>query len=180
MFRDQSASVSRRLGGSDQSSSAEEPVTRLSPDQERIEQAQAFFHQQFVAPGHFSFLNEVVVDDFLLRPIQACSYMILANRQGRDAGLQALAREHYVAALAATNQTLRDPQQVKEDNTIVAVFLLGIYERMDWERHHSMQSLSSHTHGLAMVLQMRGSRQIRSRTGAKLFRDLRSEVVSLN
>lgn len=66
-------------------------------------------------------------DDFLMKPIMACALGAMANRDN-DARGKELARRYYVEAITATNTALRHPRKVKEDNTIVAVSLLSVFE----------------------------------------------------
>lgn len=179
MFRDQNESLTRRLGGNagESSSSASASITRQpSPDKNTI--ARGFFFDQFVTPGHLSFMDGIEPDDFLMQPILACSLAVISNRRGDTDGRE-LARQHYIAAIGSINVALRHPRRVKEDNTLIAVFLLGVFERITWDGPESKNSMFSHTHGLSMVLQLRGRSQIRTRLGSALFRDLRTDIVSI-
>ncbi|CAK4032486.1 Hypothetical predicted protein [Lecanosticta acicola] len=147
MFRDQSEDLTRRLGGivTEASSSASGCFTRQpSPDQYTI--ARNFFFDQFVTPAHLSFLDGVDPDDFLIQPILACALAVIANRH-EDARGKELARQHYIAAIGSTNVALGHPRRVKEDSTLIAVFLLGVFERLHWEGSDSKkESTFSHTH----------------------------------
>ena len=62
-----------------------------------------------------------------MKPIMACAVAARANRDN-DARGKELARGYYVEAITATNTALRHPRRVKEDNTIVAVSLLSMFE----------------------------------------------------
>lgn len=96
-----------------------------SPDRETA--ARQFFFNQFVTESHLSFLEGVTPDEFLSKPILACAFAAMSNRDG-DARGHELARRYYVEAITSTNDALRHPRRVKEDNTLVAVALLSIFE----------------------------------------------------
>ena len=81
-------------------------------------------------------------------------------------------------AISATNTALRHPRRVKEDNTLISVLLLGFFERLTWEGLSSVQSWKHHIQGSAQVLQLRGRDQIRTRSGAALFREHRGHIVT--
>jgi len=178
MFRDQTASVARRASAhSDTSVGASTSLTRQpTPDKELT--ARTFFFNHFVTSSHLAFLEGVTPDDFLRKPILACGLAGLANREGDDRGRE-MARRYYVDAIGATNSALRHSRRAKEDNTVVAVFLLGLFERLTWEQCSSVQSWKHHVSGSSHILQLRGRSQTRTRTGAQLFRELRSNIVSL-
>ena len=57
----------------------------------------------------------------------ACAVGAMANREN-DARKKEQARGYYVEAITATNAALRHPRKVNEDNTIVAVSLLSVFE----------------------------------------------------
>ena len=127
MFKNETASVLRRASQSETSQSAiSSPVTRQpTPDIETT--ARRFFFSQFVTPSHLSFLEGIIPDDFLTKPIVACALAAIANRED-DTTRRELARRYYVEALTATNAAIRHSQKVKEDNTLVSVYLLSIFE----------------------------------------------------
>lgn len=51
----------------------------------------------------------------------------MANREDDERGRE-LARQYYVKAITATNAALRHTRRVKEDNTLVTVCLLSMFE----------------------------------------------------
>ena len=62
-----------------------------------------------------------------MKPIMACALAALANRDDDSRGRER-ARRYYVEAITATNTALRHPRRVKEDNTLISVCLLSIFE----------------------------------------------------
>lgn len=145
--------------------------------------------------SHLSFLDGISPDEFLIKPIMACAMGAMANRENDSRGKEA-ARRYYVEAITATNAALRHPRKVREDNTIVAVALLSVFEvrilaelsdnliltgvqRIMWEKCTSFTSWGHHVRGASQILQFRGRSQIRTKTGALLFRCLRDNIVSI-
>ncbi|TKA83385.1 hypothetical protein B0A55_01010 [Friedmanniomyces simplex] len=123
-----------------------------------------------------SFLEGVVPDEFLLKPIVACGLAAIANRENDPDGRE-VARRYYIEAIAATNTTLRHPRQVKEDNTLIAVALLGCFERLNWESNSSMLSWKHHVEGATQLLRLRGRGQLRTTGGMRIFRDIRANIT---
>lgn len=126
MFKNETANVTRKAslqGELDVSSSSSG-----APVSSEVEAAgKKFFFDQFITPYYLSFLGDVILDDYLLNPIMACSLMARANRDNDESGRE-LARQYYVEAITATNAALRHPQRAKEDNTVISVCLLSIFE----------------------------------------------------
>lgn len=129
IFKNETASVTRRASSqseASQSAAASSSVTR-QPSPEKETRARQFFFEQFVTPSYLSFLEGVSPDEFLMKPILACALMAMANRADDSRGREE-ARRYYVEAITATNTALRNSRRVKEDNTLVAVSLLSLYE----------------------------------------------------
>ncbi|KAK0361883.1 hypothetical protein LTR94_021541, partial [Friedmanniomyces endolithicus] len=123
-----------------------------------------------------SCLEGMTPDEFLLKPIVACGLAALANRENDADGLE-VARRYYIDAIAATNTALRHPRRVKEDNTLIAVALLGCFERLNWESHSSLLSWRHHVEGATQLLRLRGRGQLRTTTGRTIFREIRSNIT---
>ena len=129
IFKDETPNFVRRISShsdKSQSGGSSAALTRQpSPDIETV--AKQFFFEQFVTPNYLAFLDGVEPDDFLMKPIMACALAAIANRND-DAHGRERARRCYVDAITATQAALRDPDKVREDNTLVSVCLLSIYE----------------------------------------------------
>jgi len=138
--------------------------------------AQSFFFDNFVSASYMSCLEGTTPDDFLLKPIVACGLAALANRENDADGLE-VARRYYIDAIAATNTALRHLRRVKEDNTLIAVALLGCFERLNWESHSSLLSWRHHVEGATQLLRLRGRGQLRTTTGRAIFREIRSNIT---
>ncbi|KAK0920760.1 hypothetical protein LTR57_009433 [Friedmanniomyces endolithicus] len=125
---------------------------------------------------YMSCLEGITPDDFLLKPIVACGLAALANRENDTDGLE-VARRYYIDAIAATNTALRQPRRVKEDTTLIAVALLGCFERLAWESSSSMLSWKHHVEGATQLLRLRGRGQLRTPSGRAIFREMRSNIT---
>ena len=129
IFKNETANVTRRASSQSEAShsgAASSYVTR-QPSPEKETRAKQFFFRQFVTPSKLSFLEGISPDEFLMKPILACALAAMANRANDPQGREE-ARRYYVEAITGTNVALRHPRRVKEDNTLVSVCLLSIYE----------------------------------------------------
>jgi hypothetical protein len=187
LFRDQTIAVTRRASGQSEggpSASGESRRTSdarptRSPTPEQSAAARNFFYQHFVSEGHLSFLNgseSLSPDALLTKPVIACGLAALSNRE-HDAKGREVARQYYVEAITGTNEALRHPRRVLEDTTLIAVFLLALFERLNWEDQYATQSWRHHVQGAAHVLELRGLEQVQSRSGADIFRDVRTNII---
>ncbi|KAK3073903.1 hypothetical protein LTR53_004085 [Teratosphaeriaceae sp. CCFEE 6253] len=136
----------------------------------------AFFLDHFVDAGHLSFFEGTAPDNFLRKPMLACAMAALANRAQDERGREE-ARRYYVDAITVTNAALRNANAIKDDNTIMAVILLGCFERLNWDNDDAMQSWQQHVRGATEVLQMRGQAQLRTPRGAGIFREVRANSI---
>lgn len=127
IFRNETENVARRASAqSDHGGAGPAPPPRQStPEIQTV--ATQFFFEQIVTPTHLAYLEGITPDDFLLKPIMACALMAMANRDN-DERRREVARAYYVEAITATNTALRHSRRVKEDNTLVAVSLLSMFE----------------------------------------------------
>lgn len=126
IFRDETENTARRVTSQpDTGRSTSSSSRQLSPDIEIV--ATRFFFDQFVDGGQLSFLEGVSPDEFLLKPIMACALLAMATRENSDRRREQ-SRRYYVEAITATNAALRHRRRVKEDNTLISVCLLSLFE----------------------------------------------------
>lgn len=115
----------------------------------------------------------------------AVSRMTLADQySGQDVRLQT--GMEYGEALAVTMKAIRDPVQNTLDDTVVAVWLLGLYEAINAVLTHGRsRELSpeeeyrthiSHMRGAMNLLKLRGLSQIATPRGEKIFRVLKAAI----
>lgn len=111
--------------------------------------------------------------------------MTLADQySGKDVRLQT-GRE-YGDALAVTMKAIRDPNQNLLDETVVAVWLLGLYEAINSVLMHGRtkglkaedeyRTHISHIRGAMNLLKLRGSTQFATARGEKIFRVLKAAI----
>lgn len=90
-----------------------------------------YFYSSFINPNFLSFLpdqSDIFHKDPVFQNAITCTAIAsFANRFGSHADLLQ-GRQLYAKALLLTNQALRDPVRIRDDATLVAVFLLGIFE----------------------------------------------------
>ena len=115
----------------------------------------------------------------------AVSRMTLADQySGQDVRLQT--GKEYGDALAITMKAIRNPDQNLLDDTVVAVWLLGLYEAINAVLvHGSTKELTpeeqyrthiAHIRGAMNLLKLRGSTQFTTARGEKIFRVLKAAI----
>ncbi|OCT51831.1 hypothetical protein CLCR_08340 [Cladophialophora carrionii] len=117
----------------------------------------------------------------------AVSRMTLADRySGKDVRLQT-GRE-YGQALRLTNATIRDTKASIQDETVLAVWLLGLYEMISVVLTHGRTNADSptleeewqahllHVRGAMNLLRLRGMSQFTTARGEKIFRILKAAI----
>ncbi|OAL18299.1 hypothetical protein AYO22_10877 [Fonsecaea multimorphosa] len=117
----------------------------------------------------------------------AVSRMTLADRySGKDVRLQT-GRE-YGVALSLTNATIRDTAASIQDETVLAVWLLGLYEMVSVVLMHGRttpesrtleeewQSHLLHVRGAMNLLRLRGMSQFTTARGEKIFRLFKAAI----
>lgn len=131
-------------------------------------------------------LQEATADSPLSLAATAVSRMTLADQySGKDIRLQT-GRE-YGDALAHASTSIRNPAKAVEDQTIMAVWLLGTYEaihavlthrRVGYERslEDEWQSHISHIRGAMNLLKIRGSSQLKTARGERIYRLFKAAI----
>jgi hypothetical protein len=87
------------------------------------------------------------------------------------------ANMEYAKALGMINSTLRDPVRAKDDETLMIVMLLGMYE----ENNHTSKTVdpwTNHVKGALALLEYRGMEQLDRQESLALITMLRFQVVS--
>jgi hypothetical protein len=149
------------------------------------EQATAFFLSNFVlgadgpTEGHLEHISQVnyEVDEYLLASMKAVGFAGLSG-SFHDPALLVDARKHYVTAVRRTNVALRSPNQVKRDSTLLAVLVLGLFERVAGGDSESLIDYEHHVKGAAAILKIRGREQLNSREGRRMFIQVTSTLLS--
>lgn len=115
--------------------------------------------------------------DHFKAAFEACAFASLGNRSGPGQDFKKVALASYTRALAATHKALQDPIVSKQDNTLAAILLLGLYENIS-ARQLGMLAWGSHIEGAIQLVKARGKKQVKTRTGLSLFIAVRTQMVS--
>ena len=106
----------------------------------------------------------------------ACALASLNNRVGNGNEFDKEALGCYTKALAATFAALKDAELVKRDETLAAIFLLGLFENIS-AKSLGMLAWSSHIEGAVELVKARGPAQLKTRLGMDLFIATRTQMV---
>ncbi|KAJ3489369.1 hypothetical protein NLG97_g6010 [Lecanicillium saksenae] len=107
---------------------------------------------------------------------EACALAYFSNRMGSTAHLAKDALHKYVNALAKTGRAIQDPTESKQDATVAAVLLLGLFENIT-ARHSGMLAWSSHIEGAIKLVQNRGREQLNTSLGRDIFVTVRTQQI---
>ena len=102
----------------------------------------------------------------------------LGNRVGPGCNFENKALGHYTKALSATFGALKDPVLSKEDSTLAAVLLLGLFENIT-AKQLGMLAWGSHIEGAIHLVKSRDKKQIQTKQGLALFVATRTQMVFL-
>lgn len=83
----------------------------------------------------------------------------------------------YAKALGMINSALRDPLRAKEDETLMIVMLLGMYEENN-PTSKTVDPWTNHVKGALALLDYRGVEQLERQESLALITLLRFQVVS--
>ncbi|KAH8695272.1 hypothetical protein BGW36DRAFT_462884 [Talaromyces proteolyticus] len=167
----------RRLQQSPQSQQLTTPID---------DEAACFVYGNYILDGksanHYSFIEQLLPsngDSAIRSAMKAVGLAALANIKTAP-NLMRAAREEYTTALAHTNQALRDQSLSKEDSTLGAVILLGMFEIMTCNGSGSMQRWRNHVEGAGKLIEWRGEEQLRNLRGLSMFRHLKISIITNN
>ncbi|KAE8441758.1 hypothetical protein EG329_004502 [Mollisiaceae sp. DMI_Dod_QoI] len=96
---------------------------------------------------------------------------------GREESLMVQAAARYVRAVRGICELLGVEEEVKKDEILVAVLLLGLYETTSSNKPRSIISWTQHTNGAVSLLFLRGDSQLDSLVGRRIFAQIRSNVI---
>ena len=99
-----------------------------------------------------------------LKAVGLASYSNIA----RSSTLAAKARRCYIKAIRSTNAALSSSACVK-DYTLLAVMALAFFESISGRDTYSLDAWQRHVQGMAALLTLRGSEQLRTANGRHLF-----------
>ena len=100
----------------------------------------------------------------------------LGNRVGTGGDFENQALAKYTKALSATYSALQDPDMAKQDSTLAAILLLGLFENIS-ARQLGTLAWGSHTEGAVQLVKARGRKQLRTKVGLMLFIAVRTQMI---
>jgi hypothetical protein len=148
----------------------------LAPNIEEL--ATGFFFSNYVIDvkgptrGHLDHLHDIYntydMDENLLASMKAvglagCSHVTHSPQ------LMKGARQQYTKALRLTNEALASPTDAKKDSTLLAIMILGIFETVAGCNQKSLIAWSEHIKGAAALVSIRGTEQLRTPAGRRMF-----------
>ncbi|KAH8800434.1 hypothetical protein F5884DRAFT_863141 [Xylogone sp. PMI_703] len=96
--------------------------------------------------------------DSLLESIDAVSLAYL-NFQKRTASAHREAQQHYVSALRLTRLALDDPNDSRNDSTVLSVMLLDMYEKIVNNELNHGEAWVTHINASLALVKLRGNKQ---------------------
>ncbi|KAI9901394.1 hypothetical protein N3K66_003211 [Trichothecium roseum] len=106
----------------------------------------------------------------------ACALASLGNRVGTGCDFENQALTKYTKALSATYGALQDPEMAKQDSTLAAILLLGLFENISAKQLGTL-AWGSHTEGAVQLVKARGRKQLRTKVGLMLFIAVRTQMI---
>lgn len=106
----------------------------------------------------------------------ACAIASLGNRVGSARNLEGEALGHYTKALSHTFTALKDPVLSKQDSTLAAVLMLGLFENIS-AKQLGMLAWGSHIEGAIQLVKARDKEQSKTKVGLALFVATRTQMV---
>ncbi|KAI6779654.1 Transcriptional regulatory protein-like protein [Emericellopsis cladophorae] len=106
----------------------------------------------------------------------ACAFASLGNRVGVGHDFGEIALSRYTKALSSTYKALRDPELAKQDSTLAAILLLGLFENIS-AKQLGMLAWGSHIEGAIQLVRARGKKQLRTKAGLHLFIAVRTQMI---
>lgn len=107
----------------------------------------------------------------------ACAMASFANSQGSPHLVERALRTHS-KALGAINIALNNPDTIKQDSTLAAILLLGLFENIT-TRNLGMLAWGPHIRAAIQLVRKRGRKQLRTKIGVALFIAVRTQMVWL-
>jgi hypothetical protein len=128
----------------------------------------------YVPASPFYYLSEIyktttpTAQSAVFSTIRAASLASFSLHVG-SSKLMENARMHYSKALAQTNAALASPDTAILDSTLISVLTLGLFEATAFSSHRSPASWTTHTLGAVQLIRLRGTKQLSTALGTRLF-----------
>ncbi|KAJ5167337.1 uncharacterized protein N7482_006118 [Penicillium canariense] len=91
--------------------------------------------------------------------------------------LKEAAQKEYVSALNLLNTALADVEEAKSNHALGAVVLLAVYEVVTSRAPRDIDQWTNHITGATALLDLRGTEQLKTEIGLRLFLHLRYQIV---
>ncbi|KAF6233116.1 hypothetical protein HO173_008660 [Letharia columbiana] len=91
--------------------------------------------------------------------------------------LMVAAGQKYARVLRAITASIQNSKEVSTDQTLMAVMLLGLFETVTCSNPESMRSWTNHVNGATALVRLRGTDQLRTKVGRKLFDNLVVQIL---
>ncbi|KAF7896748.1 uncharacterized protein EAF01_009151 [Botrytis porri] len=150
------------------------------------EQATCYFFRNYVlednsTSGSFQYLHEIydkeLIGPALTDSIECLGMVGLANFW-KVAEFQVHANKKYNSALRLVSSRLRNEDEARADQTLVAVILLGLYEINTCTGPQSMKSWTKHVIGASSLMQLKGKQCLETPIGRHIFAHLRTQIIT--
>jgi hypothetical protein len=148
------------------------PSCSLTPSHDQL--AIGYFMSSYVPPSPFYYLPEIynatasTAQDAISSTVLAASFASLSLHVG-SGRLMNNARMHYSKALTQTNVALASPNTATLDSSLISVLMLGFYEAIAFSSRRSPTSWTTHTLGAVQLIRLRGTKQLKTDLGRRLF-----------
>lgn len=163
------------------------PALSISPCLSADVQATCFFFQNYVLEqggpirGAFQYLYELYgseeIGSAVADSVASLGMVGLANFW-KAPSIMIGARKKYTSAMSTVSSKLRDIEEAKTDQTLIAIMLLGLYEVNTCNSRHSMETWTKHISGATTLLQLRGKEQLNTPLRRHLFYYLRGQCIT--
>jgi len=159
-------------------SSSEPNISKIQLDVPDREQALSLFFHQYVALGDADgeipgfndtfpvFYRQALPNSCMKHCVAATAYASLAN-QSQSLAVSRKTWEAYGTALSSVNTALADPAEALKDETLCAIFVLGMFENITAKQS---QAFGVHGCGLDRLLHLRGKQQFETEYGEQVSR----------
>ncbi|KAF2737380.1 hypothetical protein EJ04DRAFT_574574 [Polyplosphaeria fusca] len=192
LFRDETESVTKRIQAKGKKhdtkrvrkvqnetppssrSSYSPPAIPLAPLEPIEDIAIANFMLSHIPDSRFDYLSTFSFShpsSPLLTAIHAASLAVLAQDR-RSTPLLLRARDTYTRALASINTALRAPSLATQNETLICVLLLGLYEALLYIPSKPARQWTTHTDGALALVRLRGRAMLDSPMARKLLQQV--------
>ena len=135
-------------------------------------------HQPFITEGIYSIYSEAPPLSVLHQAVEALSLISFSNYFSTHC-LREKAVASYARALRSVNIAINDPEEARADSTLLAIFLLCMYEMTEGGATgaNSYANYTHHLDGAIAVLRHRGELQFQDETSLQLFQAARMQMI---